>query len=364
MEAHVSDKHYDQLETRDPAQRELAQFNLLPDLVRHAMANAPGWAAQLKGVDAGAVTSRAALARLPVLRKTALKDLQAKSPPYGGFTTAPAASARAHLHVARARSSSPRASARTGGARRARCSRRACARATSSTTPSPITSPPARGSWTAGARALGCAVIAAGPGNTEQQLDVIQYVKPTAYVGVPDYLKILLDKAKEAGKDASSFKKALVGGAALFPSLQGRVQGARHRHLPDLCHGRRRHHRLRERGARGHDRRRGRDPGDRAAGHRRSGAGGRGRRGRRHHLQPRLPDDPLRHRRPVRGAAGHRARAGAPTCASRAGSAAPTRPPRSRACSCIPSRWRRWPSAMRASDACAWWWAGRASRTS
>ena len=49
----VNDRHYDQLETRDPAQRELAQFNLLPDLVRHAMAKAPGWAAQLKGVDAG-----------------------------------------------------------------------------------------------------------------------------------------------------------------------------------------------------------------------------------------------------------------------------------------------------------------------
>ena len=50
-----------------------------------------------------------------------------------------------------------------------------------------------------------------------------------------------------------------------------------------------------------------------------------------------------------------RARAGAPTCASRAGSAAPTRPPRSRACSCIPSRWPRWPSAMPASAACASW---------
>src|SRR5687767_5189208 len=87
---HVSDKHYDQLETRDPAQRELAQFNLLPDLVRHAIANAPGWAEHLKGVVATAVKSRRALAELPVLRKTALKDLQAKTPPYGGFTTSPA----------------------------------------------------------------------------------------------------------------------------------------------------------------------------------------------------------------------------------------------------------------------------------
>src|SRR4029077_2955501 len=83
----VNDNHYDQLEVRDPTQRELAQFNLLPDLVRDAMAKAPGWAAQLEGVDAAAVNSRAALAKLPVLRKSALKDLQAKDPPYGGFTT-------------------------------------------------------------------------------------------------------------------------------------------------------------------------------------------------------------------------------------------------------------------------------------
>jgi phenylacetate-CoA ligase len=78
------------------------------------------------------------------------------------------------------------------------------------------------GGWIldSGARALGCAVIAAGPGNTEQQLEVIERLRPTAYVGVPDYLKILLDKAREMNKDASSFKKALVGGGALFPSLR------------------------------------------------------------------------------------------------------------------------------------------------
>src|SRR6185295_14632929 len=48
----------------------------------------------------------------------------------------------------------------------------------------------------------------------------IQHLKPTVYVGVPDYLKILLDKAAEARKDASSIKKASVGGGALFPSLR------------------------------------------------------------------------------------------------------------------------------------------------
>ena len=86
----MSDTPYlDQLETRDPEQRELAQFNLLADLIRNAMAAAPGWAEHLKGVDAAAVTSREALARLPVLRKSALHVLQARRLPFGGFATTP-----------------------------------------------------------------------------------------------------------------------------------------------------------------------------------------------------------------------------------------------------------------------------------
>jgi len=215
----MDEGHYDQLEVRDPDQRELAQFNLLPDLVRHAMADAPGWARHLQGADAAAVTSRAALAKLPVLRKSALKDLQAADPPYGGFTTSPAG-ALARIFV----SPGPIFEPEGFGADWWRTARALFAAGirkgdiVHNTFAYHLTP----GGWIldAGARALGCAVIAAGPGNTEQQLDVIQYLKPTAYVGVPDYLKILLDKAKEAGKDASCFKKALVGGGALFPSLR------------------------------------------------------------------------------------------------------------------------------------------------
>jgi len=215
----VSDKHYDQLETRDPAQRELAQFNLLPDLVRHAMTNAPGWAAQLKGVDAAALNSRQSLAKLPVLRKSALKELQTKDPPFGGFATAPPGvlgrvfMSPGPIFEPEGRGEDWWRTARAlfaAGIRKGDLVHNTFAY---HLTP---------GGWIldAGARALGCTVIAAGPGNTEQQLDAVQYLKPNVYVGVPDYLKILLDKAKEAGRDASSFKKALVGGGALFPSLR------------------------------------------------------------------------------------------------------------------------------------------------
>ena len=100
------------------------------------------------------------------------------------------------------------------------------------------------GGWIldSGARALGCTVIPAGPGNTEQQLEAIAHLKPNAFVGVPDYLKILLDKAQEAGRDASSFKRALFSGGALFPSLRQEYHDRGVAHLPGLCDGGCRYH--------------------------------------------------------------------------------------------------------------------------
>jgi phenylacetate-CoA ligase len=71
-----------------------------------------------------------------------------------------------------------------------------------------------------GARALGCIVFAAGTGNTEMQLDAISDLKPSVFAGTPDYLKVLLDKAAELGRDMSSLKRGLVSGGALFPSLR------------------------------------------------------------------------------------------------------------------------------------------------
>ena len=75
-----------------------------------------------------------------------------------------------------------------------------------------------------GARCLGCTVIPAGPGNTEQQLDIIEQLKPVAYTGTPDFLKILLDAGDSAGRDVSSISKAVVSGAAFPPSLQAVIK--------------------------------------------------------------------------------------------------------------------------------------------
>ena len=211
--------YFDQLETRDPEQRELAQFNLLPDLIRQMMATAPGWADQLEGIDPAAITSREALAKLPVLRKSGLHLLQARRLPFGGFTVTPVAEvARIFLSPGPIYEPEGRAEDWWRVARALYAAGVRKGDILHNTFAYHLTP----GGWIldSGARALGCAVIAAGPGHTEQQIEAILALRPCVYVGVPDYLKILLDKAREAGKEITSFKKAVVSGGALFPSLR------------------------------------------------------------------------------------------------------------------------------------------------
>lgn len=215
----MTSAHFDQLETRDPEQREIALFNMLPGLIQRAKELAPGWAGHLSDIDPAAVISREALARLPILRKSSLPELQVAQLPFGGLATAePSAMARIYM------SPGPILEPEGFGADWWRSARALFAAGFRKgdivhNTFSYHLTP---GAWImdAGARALGCTVIAAGPGNTEQQLEAIARLMPTAYVGVPDYLKILLDKARELGRDIKSFKRAVVSGGALFPSLR------------------------------------------------------------------------------------------------------------------------------------------------
>jgi phenylacetate-CoA ligase len=215
----MSNPYFDEIETRDPAARLRSQFALLPDLIKRAVAEAPGWARQLGGVEADEVTSREALARLPLLRKSSLKELQARRPPFGGFATAEGpAAARIFMSPGPIFEPEGRGDDWWRAARSLHAAGFRAGEVVLNTFSYHLTP----GGWIldSGLRALGCAVIPAGPGNTEQQLDAIAHLKPSAYVGVPDFLKILLDKGREASRSTGSIKKALVSGGALFPSLR------------------------------------------------------------------------------------------------------------------------------------------------
>src|SRR6186997_676033 len=209
---------YDSLEIRDPAERERDQFAQMPDAIAHAM-TAPGWAKHLAGTAAKAVSSRAALARLPVLRKADFAALQKAHPPFGGLNVTPVASAKRLLMSPGSIFEPEGAGNDWWGAARALF---AAGFRKSDIVHNSFAYHLTPGGFImeSGAHALGCAGIPGGVGNTEQQLEAIAHYRPTGYVGTPDFLKILLDTAEKSGKDASSLKRGLVSGAALPASLR------------------------------------------------------------------------------------------------------------------------------------------------
>ena len=219
--------HLDALETRAPEAREAALMAALPSQIAHAQKNSAALAEILQGIDAAQVISRAALAQLPVTRKYELlarQQAQRAQDPFGGFSAI-----------------GWKGMVRSAGVRRVYQS------------PGPIYEPEGHapdywraaramaaagfeagdlvhncfsyhltpGAWImeSGAHALGCAVIPGGVGNTEQQLAAVADLRPVAYSGTPSFLKILIEKATEAGQKLS-ITKALVSGEACPPSLR------------------------------------------------------------------------------------------------------------------------------------------------
>ncbi len=210
--------HYDSLETRASAQRAREEAAALPGIIARAM-NAPGWARHLSSVDAKSVTTRAALAKLPVLRKSDIAALQKEHPPFGGLNVTPANRAR-RLLMSPGPIFEPEGDGVDwwGAARACFAAGFRIGDIVHNSFAYHLT--PGGFILESGAQALGCAVIPGGVGNTEQQLEAIAHYKPAGYVGTPDFLKILLDTAGKTGKDASSIKRALVSGAALPASLR------------------------------------------------------------------------------------------------------------------------------------------------
>ena len=220
-------QHFDALETRAPEVREAALMAALPAQVANAQKYSAALAEILQGIDPALVTNRAALAQLPVTRKYQLLERQQAlraQDPFGGFATI-----------------GWKGMVRSAGVRRVYQS------------PGPIYEPEGHapdywraaramaaagfeagdlvhncfsyhltpGAWImeSGAHALGCAVIPGGVGNTEQQLAAVADLRPVAYSGTPSFLKILIEKAAEAGQKLS-ITKALVSGEACPPSLR------------------------------------------------------------------------------------------------------------------------------------------------
>ena len=212
-------KYFDALEIRGADERKSALATRLPQQIVHAKANTAYFAESLKHFDAAAVTSTAALAALPVVRKSDLIELQNQQRPFGGL-------AAAHWGRLGRVFSSPGPIYEPEGRnpdywRTARALYAAGFRA-GDLVHNSFSYHMTPGAWIleAGAQALGCTVFPAGVGQTEQQVQAMADLLPTGYVGTPSFLRILLQKADELGIKLPSLTKALVSGEAFLPPVR------------------------------------------------------------------------------------------------------------------------------------------------
>jgi phenylacetate-CoA ligase len=220
----VETQFYDALETRDPGAREAALMAALPQIIAAAKERAPSYRQLLAAVHPEDIVDRRSLAQLPLTRKSSLIEFQQRNPPFGGFVAVPMTALR-RVFVSPGPIYEPEGR-RPDFFRFARALFAAGFRAgdlVHNTFSYHLT--PAGAMVESAADTLGCPVIPAGTGQTEQQLRTIADLKPVGYVGTPSFLKILLDRAESEGSDISSLRKALVGAEALPSALRAEFRG-------------------------------------------------------------------------------------------------------------------------------------------
>ena len=217
--------YFDALETRETAVREAALLAALPVQVAHAQAHATAFAEIFRGVDARAITSREALATLPVTRKHELLAAQLAAREAGGDAFGGFSALRFGARM-------PRVFASPGTIYEPDSTRRdywrmARAMFAAGFRPGELIHNsfsyhfvPAGAMMESGAHALGCTVFPGGTGQTEQQVRAMAELQPSGYIGTPGFLKIIVEKALELGMALPSVTKALVSGEAFPPSLQ------------------------------------------------------------------------------------------------------------------------------------------------
>ena len=216
---------YDDLETRSPQEREAALLAALPGQIAHAQQRSEAFAQILSGVDASQVTSRAALARLPVTRKHELLERQqarraAGGDVFGGFSAVAFGGGMPRVFASPGPIYEPEGTRRDYW-RMARAIHAAGFRAGELVHNGfSYHFVPAGSMMESGAHALGCSVFPGGTGQTEQQVQAMAELRPAGYIGTPSFLKLILEKAESLGVPLPSVGKALVSGEAFPPSLR------------------------------------------------------------------------------------------------------------------------------------------------
>ena len=212
-------EYYDNLETRSHDERTTDLSKQLPSQIQNAKEKSKAFGKILADVHHQDIVSIDNLKTLPVLRKSELVRLQAENPPLGGLIAG-------NVHDFNQVFQSPGPIYEPGMVKKDwwRSARALNAAGIGKGdivqncfsyhfTPAGMLSEQ-------GILAVGATVFPAGTGQTELQARAASEIGVTAYIGVPDFLQIILDKGDELGLDLSKVKKALVGGGPLFPKTR------------------------------------------------------------------------------------------------------------------------------------------------
>lgn len=219
----LEDKPYDALEIRSVDDRESAFFEALPGFLAETISSSSYYGDAFQDVDPATVTDRAALAKLPVTRKSALHDIQKPGDPLGGLLTVKGGDlARIFQSPGPTYDAEGRGADWWGTARALHASGLRPGDILHNSFSYHMT--PAGLMMESGAAEIGAAVFPAGIGNTELQVQAIHDVRATCYTGTPSYLKKILETASELGKDVSSLRNACVGGEGLMPDLRAAIE--------------------------------------------------------------------------------------------------------------------------------------------
>ena len=223
---------YDALETRSPQAREAALMAALPGQIAHAQQHSAAFASILAGMDAASVSSREALARLPVTRKYELLERQQAARAsangnganagkvFGGFSALDFGHAMRRVFASPGTIYEPEGT-RADYWRMTRTMYAAGFRAGDLIHNSfSYHFVPAGSMMETGAHALGCTVFPGGTGQTDQQVQAMVDLQPAGYIGTPSFLKLIVEKAADMGVALPSVKRALVSGEACPPSLR------------------------------------------------------------------------------------------------------------------------------------------------
>ena len=214
---------YDALETRSPTEREAALMAALPRQIANAQQTSPAFASILAGIDAAGVSSREALARLPVTRKYELlarQQAERTRNVFGGFSALGFGPGMRRVFASPGTIYEPEGT-RADYWRMARAMYAAGFRHGELVHNSfSYHFVPAGSMMETGAHALGCTVFPGGTGQTEQQVQAMVDLQPAGYIGTPSFLKIIVEKAAALNTSLPSVTKALVSGEACPPSLR------------------------------------------------------------------------------------------------------------------------------------------------